>query len=545
MSVGWSRLAAWHRALWITPAPVAAGVCRVVLAVVFILFLNVHLPADFRAWAAGRPADLYRPVGVLHLYGSDGPPVGVLVAAHRAALIGVGFLLVGLFTRPALVVVTVGMVHCCSAMPSYAPAVSHTYIPALVAAAGLWAGARSPLSVDYLFARDRAAYWASPRVGVALVIFAVGWSFANAALHKAYLGNHQPFAWCASDNLRNLILFQHLKLQAPLPPALEWVLARPWAYKTMAWSNVACQFLPVAGAFLVRKPWTRLVLAGLVLAELLGLGFVMGMWNGYGDIWLLFALVFVDWDAWFSRRPPAPAVADRWWWPRWGWSMALGTAFVVGSCQSKPVRAAYPFLPFDMFSYLLVAEPYTEHRPFPVVLTTWEVESSPPLRPDQALGVWKKYHGGRGTPAAAADQVRYYCEKEFKVRVEAVRGTKQCFVLPPPPGTTVDRGPAGPWVSWARDAGPARGLTASVRQMRPGPAGARCRLRLAPTGFEPTDIRFEYATLDTVAAVPLPATDLGQGEYELAFPSEARGFVFVTARVNGETFYVTHVQVPE
>jgi hypothetical protein len=542
------RVVVWYRAVWETPAPIAAGVCRIVLAITFILFLTVNLPADFRTWTVNRGIDHYRPVGVLNLYGSGGPPVGALVAAHWAAKVGVGFLLVGLFTRLSLAVVTVAMWHVCGAAYAYSSAISHTFIPALVAGFGLLAGARSPLSIDYLLARGRRLeFWATPRAGVALVIFAVGWSFANAALHKAYLGNHRPFVWCASDNLRNLILFQHLKLRAPLPPALEWVLARPWAYKTMAWSNVACQFLPVAGAFLVRKPWTRLVLAGLVLAELLGLGFVMGMWHGYGDIWLLLALVFIDWDAVFHRvtRRPFPEPADRGWWARRAWAVVLCAVFVIGSCQSKPVRAAYPFLPFDMFSYLLVAEPYTEHRPFPVVLTTWEVESSPPLDAKQKLDVWKRYHGGRGTPAAAAEQVRHYCESEYGVRVDAVRGTKQCFVLPPPPTPAAVPGPAGLWVSWPRETGSARTLAATT-----GPPGPRRLVRLAPVGFEPTDVRFEYVTLDSPAANSVVAVHQGKWEYELQFPPEARGFVFVTARVKDatgaeETYYVTHFRVPD
>ena len=144
----------------------------------------------------------------------------------------------------------------------------------------------------------------------------------------------------------------------------------------------------------------------------------------------------------------------------------------------------------------------------------------PAARPDQALGVWKKYHGGRGTPAAAADLVRHYCEKEFKVRVDAVRGRKQCFVFPPPPTATIGRGPAAPWVTWT---GSARALSASPPQVTPGPDGVRCRLRLAPTGFEPTDVRFEYATLQSAGTSPVAAVNPEKWDFELTFPVGTRG----------------------
>ena len=558
MAAVFHRLAAWHRAHWTTPAPMAAGVCRVVLAGLFLLFLKYNLPDDYRKWAAGWPAELYRPVGVLAAYGPDGPPVKALVVAHWAAKVGVWFLLVGLFTRTALVVTGLGMWHCCSATYAFAPHISHTFIPALVAAAGLLAGARSPLSVDYLLARrTRPAFWTTPRAGVAMVIFAVGWSFANAALHKAYLGNKEWFAWCYSDNLRNLILYQHLKLRVEIPDAIGWVIARPWAYKTAAVGNVLCQFLPVFAAFMVRRPWLRAALAAMVTLELLGLGFVMRVYRGYGDIWLLFPLVFIDWDALLGRviRPPAPVepAPDRWWWGRRAWVMGLSAAFVVLSCRSEYVRPAYPLLPFSMFSPLYVNKPYLEHQPYPLVLAAWEIESTPPLTEAQADVVFKRYHEGLVHPKAAAEQVRAYCEKTFRVRVDSIRGVKRTFVLPPPPDLQVRAEHAAEWVTWTRGDESPRSLVRSAdipKGTREADGTVRYKRALDPKGLDLTDVQFEYATLGSAATTPLPATTLGPGQYELAFPKEARGFVYVTARVKTDagaeaTYYVAHMNLPE
>ena len=524
-----SRFVRWGERLLCTPAPISAGVCRVAVAACYLLIIHRLLPADLAGWAAGRPAELYQPVGLLRAYGTDGPPLAVLAAADWVARVGVWFLLFGLFTRLSLAAVTIALVHAASAYYSFEHAVSHPLTCPLIAGLGLLAGSRSPLSLDYLASREAAVYWRTPRAGPALAMFAFGWALTNAGLHKAYLGNGHLFAWCYSDNLRNIILFQNLKFGAGLPAHQEAVVARPWLCKLMAVGNVACQVLPGLAAFFVRRPLVRAGIAAVVLAELLGLGLMMNMWRTFAVVWLPAVLLFPDWDAWFGR-PADPVPQGR------AWTLGVlgfAVAFVGLSFWPTVLRSTFPFVSFPMYSGLMVSQPFSEPRPYHLLLTEWDIQSDPPLTAEQRRELNVAYYAGVGTREDVAARVRMRCEKEYGVTVTALRAFRTVHRFPPAPEYDVRPVASAVWFDWTPAAG-VRGVTLDPPVAVRTTATERV-LRIRVDGTGSSAVEFEYYREGEDGVRPAPAAAQADGSYEVTLPVGET--VFLTVRAGGEAYF--------
>jgi hypothetical protein len=513
-------------AAFLSPAPLSAGVCRVALATFFILTLTWFLPAGV-GWLDAHPPAAYQPVGILRVYGSDGPPVGVLAVASAVARVGGWLLLVGLYTRLSLLAVTVAMWYLVAANYSFGGTLVQTYVPAQLAAVGLLAGVRSPLSADYLLDRWRgragAAYWATPRAGVLMCLFAVGWPFFNAALYKLYLGNHHFGAWIYSDNLRNTVLFQWHKFQEPLPAHVKWLVERPWACRVAAGANVFIQAAAILACVFVRRQWLRAGLGVLLLVEVLGLGLVMNMWASYGTLWLPLALFFPDWDVILGRwlRPPAgvPAAA-----PGGRWQIGLCLAFmaaVVGISLSPDIRrSTYPVIPFSMFSGVMADPPYDTHKPFAVPVTNLEVESTPPLTPAQRRELFFEFDQPRGQVDVELGRVLAVCQQQFHVRVHAVWAFRGTDLIPAAPDTQIRPHVRATWFRWTEADGDGRmhALTLKgVERARPR-RGQPYRVQLVGHGFTPTEVSFGAYFGPDPQMVVVPAQRLVDGGYELSIP---------------------------
>jgi hypothetical protein len=126
--------------------------------------------------------------------------------------------------------------------------------------------------------------------------------FLNAAYYK-YLAYGQgggfSLPWVFSDNMRNVIIRQHVLFDVPLEEPFRFIVKHAFAYQGLALANMLAQSIPFVACFLMAWPRLRLVCGLLLAAEVLGLGIVMGIWNLH---WFLFPLFFLDWDRLIFRR---------------------------------------------------------------------------------------------------------------------------------------------------------------------------------------------------------------------------------------------------
>lgn len=530
----------WLTNLVLAPTPYAAGMCRIALAIHFIL-IQVYYFWNISEWHSKQPHALYQPVGIMNLYRFDAFPLNYMIMWATLAKISVIFMLLGCYSRLSLAVATVAMLHCCSGYYSYMDSISHTFIPGLFAGIGLSMGVRSPLSIDYYLVRKKAhgeLYWQTPRAGVMMAMFAVGWPLANAAIFKIYLGNQAWLAWIYSDNLRNVLIFQWWKFQQPIPIYLEWIVRSSWAAKGMALGNVLAQLLPLIGCFLVRSKWLRLILALLILCELIGLSLAMNMWRGYGRLWLAFIVLMVDWDTWF-RRPPADMnrsssirLALGYWVIILLWTIPI----IAMTCTPQYHRNRYPIQPFSMFSSIQAKQPYGETKPYPILISEWEIESTPPLTDEQRAQLFTGYHTAAfGHPEAALERVRVRCENDYRVQVEQIKAIQSFHVIPVAPATDVVREPRTLMIEWRRDRTPhVQSLSLmNLKHEQTTGAGKRYSANTRMIGGPFQNIQFGYFRGLDPEMKTLDAIITG-GRYELIVPPGDGDVILVIQATNSQ-----------
>lgn len=192
----------------------------------------------------------------------------------------------------------------------------------------------------------------------------VAWMFVNAFLYKTLLGGFFP--WALSDNMRNIIGFQQIRLARPMPDWILWASQHHVVYSTMAFANLICQAGTFLGVLFFNRPYLRLVSALAFIFEVLGLGFVMGRWDisPWNPHWLMLTAVFIDWDYFFSKGfVPLPKLEIR-----LGSALPLVvTAFEIFVSLfgiRLPVHALYPFTHFPMYSQVYAKTPHSEHQTY-------------------------------------------------------------------------------------------------------------------------------------------------------------------------------------
>ncbi len=275
---------------------------------------NLTSAQSYQAVLDRYPEGAYRPLGLLRLFGGDPPPVWCLETLKWLALIGAIFVLVGLATRPSLVVTTIAMCLLVGFKEAFGKSWHHSFTPLLVAGlAFMFAPAGRRFAIDALLRRklgrprppDPPAWPVLlVQVAAALLFFnAVYWKFIRAGFH-----------WALSDSLRHHILAQFDWAGHQRTPLADYLVHHELAWKAAALANMFTQAAPIAACFLYRRPLLRALCGLFFLIETFLLDLVMGLPN-YQILPLV--VVFVDWErlvGWLRRRlrrdsEPAPALA--------------------------------------------------------------------------------------------------------------------------------------------------------------------------------------------------------------------------------------------
>lgn len=514
------------------------------LAVHFALILTTYF-SDPNAWLARQVSAQYQPVGIWNCYG-DTPHDTLFIVMVWIARGAVVCLFFGYYSRLALLCCSVAMLHCCSMLYAYMGAISHTFVPGLLASVALLSSVRSPFSIDYLVDRLRrrnlTQYTTTPRVGVMLAMFSVGWPLLDAAIFKSYLGNRAWFAWVYSDHMRNTLIFQWWKFQEPLPWYLQWTMERSWAPKLMACGNIVAQSLPILGCFLVRKPRFRAFLAGVLILEICGLGLFMNMWDGYGRLWFLFAIFFIDWDNRIWRASPSAMPVKHA--PRslllaFGWFVVFTVPIMVMTLTPHYSRKRYPIQPFEMFSFILAQKPYTESKPYIVPTTDWLIECDPPLQPEQFTTVHKTFHPLMTNYDDRVQQIVKHCETRFRVHVKSITGMQSYSMIPTSPDTTIQQQHRAIAVRWSRDHGQEAIELLGIKSLThlgntQQPRDFLVQLRVV--GLHPKEVRLAYILGADPTLHPLNATSQGDWLYRVALP-ETKGDLLLVIQGDGQTWY--------
>lgn len=374
----------WHRYWFAEGGRYTVAVLRVAIAASVLLSL-------WRLWGhrpLAAPEEVYRPVGVWMVLGRTPPPELLVDALWAAAWGGTAAMLLGLCARAATAVSFLAGVALAALSFSGRLTWSHQYNVVFVAQLALL-GARSgdALSLDALLRRWRGR----PPLDVArgyewsvrLVLLAVSLMFVGAAIIKLGSG-HFTLRWALSDSLRHHLLVHYDINGIERPALVDWLLAEPWRYRTAALMNLVSQLAPLGAILVPHRPLVRAAAGAFFVLEILGLGFVVSLWNLH---WLPLAAVYVDWDrliAWL-RRAPAPAPAPDLRPPRrvQVFVIAFVAYELVASIPTVDQKLnTYPFSSFPMFSKIRAQRPYDEHLPYAVAGDHYEAIADRPIAPE-------------------------------------------------------------------------------------------------------------------------------------------------------------------
>lgn len=419
----------WHR-YWFGPGGrTAAAVLRIAVAV-SVLWTLWRLGSGYLRNPSAAPHDLYRPVGINRLYQVE-PSAAMLSMLWYAAWASTLAMLLGWRTRTSTVISVVTALALASYEASFGASWSHdNNAPLLAQLALLGARTGDALSVDaWLRARrgDTLPTDIAYRWPVLLVQLAIGIMMASAAVSKLASGKFS-LDWALSDNLRNQILIRFDYRGLPREAIADWIVDEPWRWQAAALGNIVAQLVPLAAAFLVRRPMLR-ALCGLVfVVEVIGLAFVMGFWNFH---WLPLAVAFVDWDALLVRdRDPLPP-------PRVGRGprtfviayVALDLVIAFWRWPKLDQRAnLYPFSSFPMFASIRAVPPYDEHRLYEMFGARLELVSSPPPNDHQRDWIHHRMMGSNLHRARSPDAIRTHLEA-FRARLREAFPDLQIAVL--------------------------------------------------------------------------------------------------------------------
>jgi len=404
----------WQRYWFADGGRHALAIVRVAVALSVIASL-VRLVTDPTLVA---PEGLYRPVGIWMLLGSSPPPAFLITLLMIVAWVATIAMLLGLVTRASTALSFVAGVALAAVSHSHSAHWSHVYnVVFLAQLALLGARAGDALSLDALIRRwrglpqlnlPRAYQWS-----LRLVQLAVALMFVGAVFHKLAHG-HFTLRWALSDNLRHHLLVKYDLAGLERPALVDWLLQDVWRYRTAALLNMITQLTPLFAVLFVRRPFVRLVCGLAFVAEVLGLGLVVDLWNLH---WLPLAAVFVDWDRlieWMAKqlgkplRVP-PTLVD--WRPPRGpriWIVVFVVYDVLtGFIPTLDQRLnTYPFSSFPMFANLRVREPYDEHLPYSVAGDQFDITSAQPVSPNAQTFIDHHYRGTHGIRDAARLQTK-------------------------------------------------------------------------------------------------------------------------------------------
>lgn len=483
---------------------------------------------------------VYRPVGVWMLLGDHPPPHALVALLWGLAVSGTLAMLVGLWSRAATAVSFGAAVALASLSFSGTLTWSHQYnVVFLAQLAFLGARGGDALSVDAWWRRARGLPAVHVPRGyqwsIRLVTLAVGLMFVSAAAIK--LGNARfTLNWALTDNLRHQLLVRYDLTGIERPALVDWLLADAWRYRTAALLNLVAQLAPLLAIIFVRRPWVRAFAGALFVTEVLGLWYVMRLWNLH---WLPLAAVYVDWDrlvGWLRRRPekrpaaPASAVPSR-------RVRAFVIAFVIYDVATAFIPKidqqlnTFPFSSFPMFSKVRAARPYDQHLPYTVAGDHYEAISDRPL--DRDAQRWLDY-GFRNLHAVKDREVlrRRLANTLARARAQfpqyGIRGLRHWLAFFEAPAY-----PAPARFDMHRIAITGELLADGTFRSALG-RFTKAGVELRPVGLDATAATFEVHANDERA--PRPYAPARHGD--VLAPAPAQDPVYVVARIGGQPWLV-------
>jgi hypothetical protein len=396
---------------------------RIVLALLYLYLANQYAgyfsagAVDVDAYLAGRNPGMYHPLSWLCMFGKTPPPPWFYKAALILLKVCPIALLLGFFSRLSLLGCMAGLFGLGIMYYSYELEWSHGFSPILVASFPLLLGPAPWDGFDGWWRRRRGRFWGPAddrraRGTVMATQLLVSLVFLNAAFYKCYAygqGSRHFLPWVLSDNLRNVIIRQHVVFDVPIEEPFQFIVSHEFAYKGLALTNLLAQALPFAALFFMNRPYLRFLCGLALVSEVIGLGVVMGIWNLH---WLLFVFFFLDWDrllACLSRNSAAaPAVAmTPVGWPALGRAelgQALALAILLGfngyvmfkHIEQRPWT--FPFTSYPMFSGVVADAPLGKHLPYYIPVSRFDFDADKPLSQRSLHDNWLYYWGATWVP---------------------------------------------------------------------------------------------------------------------------------------------------
>lgn len=331
------------------------------------------------------------------LFPAAPPPAWVIDLVIQTARISTLLAMVGLLTRPSMIVATLSCLFIGALMFSWEPLWSHPYNSGLIAGLAFMFGrAGDTLSIDSLFARhvlrrpislNRDVYWwpvILGQFGVATVYF--GGFYAKWSTPAMTF----DFSWVFSDNLRNSVALPWLVRGQQFPWNVELIVSNPWIWKLSAFGHLATQALPILALASLNRPWIRLLEGSVFAAGVVLLKLIMGMWN---PSWIILTAFFVDWE-FFLKKIGFKFSTDGGQKER----SALYSRSVIYYClimffvnmiiiivrfDDRGKSRLYPFSSMNFYSGVMALKPYGEHRHYPFTYGQMEF-----VQPDSSSRYW-------------------------------------------------------------------------------------------------------------------------------------------------------------
>ncbi|KAB0675911.1 hypothetical protein [Aureimonas leprariae] len=320
----------------------------------------------------------YQAKSLVYLLFSTVPPSpSVLLAILVMAQVSTLCAIVGLATRPAMIVSVLSNIFLGAMLFSWEPLWSHPYNSGLLAGIGMMFGrAGDVFSLDAVLTRylqgrrirtDRATY----RWPVLLGLFGTSAVYFGGFYAKWSTPEFTyTLSWAFSDNLRNSISLPWLIYGKPLPWQVEMLANNPWLWKLAALGHLLTQALPMLALFSMNRPFVRLAEGLVFIGGVCLLKEVMGFWN---PEWIILAVSFVDWEYFLAAAglelrlvgPEAPVTGIA-------WILSFGAAFMLSNLIVIGVRyddrgssILYPFSSMNFYSNVAATRPYSDHHHYP------------------------------------------------------------------------------------------------------------------------------------------------------------------------------------
>jgi len=353
------------------PGYLSVEVARVTLALIYIYcnWWRYDMVSADVFYARSVNLSAYHPEGIVALFFPSSPPgemvFNITWAVARWSPV---FLLLGLFSKPALWICFFSNLFMRSLGESFALVWSHAFnVIFLCHLAFLFAPVGQFYSLDRLIRHRlnkkmvyRNGFWC-----VVLGQWAAVLMFFSAFYHKAITKPYfLSFPWASSDNLRNQTLYRYESVGDDLPAYIEPIINNPFYFKTLAALNLIFQACVIFSLFFIHQPKLRLLFGFCFVLEEIGLSFFFQLHDWQ---WFPLLVFFIDWDYFFPRAVSPFITTQPVKYKKTGLAFIYGfIGFYLLCCTNKIETLtgqsvfglrAYPFSQFCMYSDVFANTP--------------------------------------------------------------------------------------------------------------------------------------------------------------------------------------------